>query len=217
MRLGWFALLPLCLATASPAITADEIVKRSGQILTGINDYTCLMTFSIRSADMRVPDTRVKIYFKKPDKFKPEAVDGDFAVLPKTYHLAIGNVLQRLAEEHRLTLSREQEIAGRKYYLLRAVPKDEDSPVDYHWIYVDAQTYTVGRLSTYPKDDKPVTLKMGYQRHGKGYLISTATIDAYQKRKTETGVINDPVVVNLRFDKYKVNVGLKDSIFRDEG
>ncbi|MCZ7597023.1 MAG: family 10 glycosylhydrolase [Gammaproteobacteria bacterium] len=66
------ALLLLTLAlSGAHAITVDEIVKGSRKVLDGVNDFTCIMTFTVRSTDMRVPPSRVRIKFKKPDKFRP--------------------------------------------------------------------------------------------------------------------------------------------------
>lgn len=203
----------LLLTSLAPAATMDEIIARSGKVLDGINDFVCVMTFNVRSADMRVPDSRVRIYFKKPDRFKPEAIDGDFAVLPETYHLAIGNVLQRLVEGHKPFLAREQAIAGRTHYAVKLVPREADAPVNYHWVYVDKERYTVSRLASYPKGEQPVTLNLTHRPYKQGYLLDRASIDAWQKRRSGGELKTVPMHVDLKFAKYQVNVGLKDSVF----
>ncbi len=206
-------LILLLAASAAPAITVQEIVSRSKHVLDGVNDFVCIMTFNVRSADMRVPDTRVRLYFKKPDRVKPEAIDKDFAVLPNTYHMAVGSVLDRLLDHNNARYIRDESLAGRPQWVLKLSPKESDTPILYHWVYVDQEQATVSRIATYPRQEKPATLNLTYQRWGKAWLPASATIDAYQKRKADEGVRWVPVTIRLGFSKYKVNVGLKDSQF----
>jgi outer membrane lipoprotein-sorting protein len=208
--------LLLCAVLTAPAraITVGEIVERGKHVLDGVNDFVCLMTFSVSSADMRVPDSKVRIFFKKPDKFRAEAVEGDFAVLPKTYHLAVGNVLERMVKENDTTYDRDENLGPRAQYVLRLLPKDENSPFQGHWVYVDQEHYTVTRIISYPRDDKPVVLSCGYQAWGKAFLVSSATIDGQQKRKDDDGEHYVPLRIKLAFTKYRVNVGLKDEEFK---
>jgi len=215
MRRAW-PWLALCLTvTATHAVTMDDILKGSRKVLDGVNDFTCIMTFTVRSADMRVPPSRVKIYFKKPDKFKPEAIDGDFAVLPNTYHFAIGNVLERMLDDHHAKILREQEVNGRDTWVLQLTPKEDGTPISRHLVYVDQQQYTINRITTYPVNDKPITLATTYRKIGKAYLPSEANIDGYTRRKKRGQETVEEVHIKLVWDKYKINVGLKDSLFDD--
>ncbi len=207
-------LLTVALSTAH-AITVDAIVKGSRKVLDGVNDFTCIMTFTVRSADMRVPPSRVKIYFKKPDKFKPEAIDGDFAVLPNTYHFAIGNVLERMLEDHDATVLRDEVVKGRDTWVLQLTPQEDDTPIGRHLVYVDQQQYTLNRITTYPRNDKPLTLSTTYKKIGKAYLPAEANIDGYTRRKRRGEETVEEVHIRLVWDQYKINVGLKDSLFEN--
>ncbi|MCC7491220.1 MAG: outer membrane lipoprotein-sorting protein [Fimbriimonadaceae bacterium] len=210
------ALLLLTLPAGARSIRLDELTSRSRQTMTGVNDFTCRMTFTVRASDLRVPESRLKIYFKKPDKFKPEAIDGDFAVLPKTYNLAIGNILERMLKDHTARILREETVRDRLTWVLKLTPQEEDQVISYHLVYVDQEQYTVSRLVSYPRQEKPATMNLTYLRQGQAWLPQTAAIDAVQKRKAKDGAVSEtPVAVRLRFDQYKVNVGLSDSIFKD--
>lgn len=208
--------LPVCLLLAcgsARAVTVAEIVERNRQVLAGVTDFSCLMTFTVRSTDIRVPDTRIRIYFKKPDRFKPEAVDQDFAVLPNTYRFAIGNVLERLVEEHRAVLLRSEERDGRRYHVLKMTPKEAQPPLLYHLIEVDAANATVSRMTSYLSDQKPSTVALSYEQHGSAWLPAGADIIGWQKRKMADGEEWDAVRVGITFTRYKLNLGLKDSFF----
>ena len=206
-------LLTIALPIAAHAVTVDDIVKGSRKVLDGVNDFTCIMTFTVRSADMRVPPSRVKLYFKKPDKFKPEALDGDFAVLPNTYHFAMGNVVERMTEDHNLKILRSDELSGRKVWVLQATPKEDDTPIVRHLLYVDQQQYTLNRITTYPRNERPLSLQINFAKHGKAYLPKDATIDGYTRRKRHGEETVEEVHIRLQWDKYRINVGLKDSDF----
>ena len=214
MNRRWILASLLLWSLSAGAATLEQIIERNKHVLDGVTDFTAIMTFTVRSADMRVPPSRVKIYFKKPDKFKPEPLDGDFAVLPNTYHLAIGNVLERLLKGNKAALVRQETLNNRAQYLIKITPKTSDSPLSYHLVYVDTERFTVTRVVTTPKHDQPATLKMSYEAHGKAWLPSEASIDGYHKTKDKDGqLVNQAVQVKLTFAKYRVNVGLSDKLF----
>ncbi|MBI2298958.1 MAG: outer membrane lipoprotein-sorting protein [Armatimonadetes bacterium] len=204
----------LCLTCPLAAETIEQIVARNKHMLDGINDFTCVMTFSVRSPSVRVPDSRVKLYFKKPDKFKPEPLDGDFAVVPKTYNLAVGNLLERMLKDHTVRLLGEEALNGREQCRLKLTPKAKDSPVSYHLLWVDREQATVSQVRTYPAKGPPATVTFTHQRQGRGYLPTSAQMEGTHRARE--GQPEEKVQVTIRFTDYKVNIGLADSIFADK-
>jgi outer membrane lipoprotein-sorting protein len=200
-------------AGACPALTVDELVAKSRQVLDGVKDFTCTMTFSVRAPDVRVPDTRSKILFKQPDKCKAKPLDGDFAVLPRVWRMAVGQVLARLAETHRLTLLREEEVQDRRQGVLKAEPKQEDREhIAYHLLWVDAERGTLTRVRTYPRQGTPVNIDLSHTQRGKAWLPERV-VAAGREPKAE-GKGDEEVRVTLRFGDYRVNVGLSDDEFK---
>lgn len=212
-RVSCGLLLALLWSSAAAAVTVQEIVDGNAKVQDGINDFTCLMTFSVRSPSVRVPDTRVKLYYKAPDRFKPEAVDGDFTVLPRTYRLAVGNILARLVKEHTVRLLGEETVNGRPCWRLKLAPQEPDTGLLYHLVSVDRERYTVARIRSYPQGEQPATLTMTQERHGRAWLPATATIEGLQKTRNSDQL--EQVTVAIKFTKYKTNVGLTDEFFKD--
>lgn len=203
----------LLLAGAAPGITVEQIVAGNRRVLDGINDFVCVMTFNISSTSVRVPDTRVRIYFKKPDRMKPEPIDGDFTVLPKTYRMAIGNVLERMVEEHTAKLLGEETVDGRRCYRLKLTPKEEGTGILYHLVDVDREQFTVIRVRTYPEGQQPATVSLRHERHGRGYLPSQAVLEA--SHRPREGEALEQVRATIRFTGYRINTGLSDAIFAE--
>lgn len=215
MRRWWPLILLCCCGLSARAVTVDEILTGSRKVLDGVNDFTCVMSFTVRSPDMRVPASRVRLYFKKPDKFKSEAIDGDFAVLPNSYRFAIGNVFERMLDDHTAKILRSEEVRGRPTWVLQMTPKDDGGPVVRHLVYVDQKQYTINRITTYPRNDKPLTLQTTYRRHGRAWLPADANIDGYARRRRKGEEQVEEVHIRLVWNQYKVNTGLKDSLFDD--
>ncbi|MCZ7597022.1 MAG: outer membrane lipoprotein-sorting protein [Gammaproteobacteria bacterium] len=110
---------------------------------------------------------------------------------------------------------REQEVNGRDTWVLQLTPQEEGTPIARHLVYVDQQQYTLNRITTYPRNDKPLTLSTTYGKFGKAYLPTEANIDGYTRRKRHGEETVEEVHIKLVWDKYKINVGLKDSEFED--
>lgn len=212
-RVGLGLLLALLAGGLAQAVTVQEIIDGNAKVQAGINDFSCLMSFSISSPSVRVPETRVKLYYKAPDRFKPEAVDGDFTVLPKTYRLAVGNILARLAKHNHARLLGEEEVNDRPCWRLKLTPKEPDTGVLYHLIEVDQERFTVSRIRTYPNGEQPVTLTLTQSQHGRAWLPATATIEALQKTRHDDQL--EQVRVVIKFTKYRTNLGLSDDFFKD--
>lgn len=210
-RLAWLTVL--LLAAAGQAATVDSILANSRKTLTGVDSFTCTLRFNLRSTSVRVPDSRARISFKLPDKFKAEPLDGDYAVLPSSWRFALGNALTRLAESCRLRLLRSEALGGRNQYVLRADEKDADLKGVYHILWVDAERYTVSALRTYQPDQQPVTMTMGYTRSNQAWLPNVVKIEAQFRNDNDQ---NEKLTADLSLTDYRVNVGLKDSDFDEQ-
>lgn len=201
--------------TALPclAISVEQITEKNKATLSGIKDFTCTMSFSVRGTSVRVPDSRAAILFKMPDKFKARPLDGDFAVLPKSWRFAMGNVLARLAQTCDVKLLREEPLGGRNQYVLRADERGDKRHGAYHLVWVDADSFTVGCVRSYEGNEKPVTMTIGYQQIGRAWLPNDVRLDATFRNKDQ----EESLKATLKMTDYKVNVGLTDDQFKDEG
>lgn len=199
----------LALAPASAA-TVEELIERNRHTLDGIHDFTTTLTFTVKSKSVRVPRSRAKLFYKQPDKFKAKPLDGDVTVLPRTWRFAVSNVLSRLAHDHALSLLREESYHDRPHYVLKAVPKAKDDPLEYHLLWLDSEHATVTLMRSYPKQGPPASLAVTYLKQGQGWLPSRADVEGTAQRK---GGGDEKFAVTLAFADYAVNTGLSDSLF----
>lgn len=207
----------ICAATTVQAGPLEDILARSRHVADGVKDFTVVMTFRVQSTSARVPDSRVRIYYKAPDKFKPVPLDGDFTVLPRTYNFALGSVVDRLLEHHKPVLLAEQSIDGRAQHVIKLNPDEPGGPIQYHLLYLDRETYVVRRIRTYPANEAPVQLDVTHQRVS-GFLMPTEVRVSGESAREVNGERQvERFSVTMKFDGYRVNTGLDDSIFRDEG
>lgn len=195
------------------AITVEQVIEKNKATLTGIKDFTCVLSFSVKGTSVRVPDSRASILFKMPDKFRAKPLDGDFAVLPRSWRFAVGNIVARLAATCDLKVLREEDLGGRKQYVLRADERGDKGGGRYHLLWVDAERFTVGALRSYEPKEQPATMTLGYTAQGKAWLPCEVRINASFHHRDQEETLN----ATLKLTDYKVNVGLTDDQFKDEG
>lgn len=210
MRRSSLLVLLLVCAVGASAATVESILAASSRTLEGVRDFTCTMTFSVRSTSVRVPESRAKIAYKVPDKFRAEPQDGDFAVLPSTWKFALGNTLQELREHTTMRLLREERLGERNQYVIRA--DEKDSPGSYYLLWVDTERSTLSAIRTYEPEMEPITMTMGYRREGRAWLPTVANMQA--KVPGADGQIEE-MRANLKLEGYRVNVGLTDAYFAE--
>jgi outer membrane lipoprotein-sorting protein len=215
---GWrlTAMLFVALVRPAAADTVDDVIAGNRHTMDGVKDFTAVMYVKVNSDQVRVPESRAKVLFKAPDKFRAQPMDGDFAVMPRTWHSAVGNVLARLAEHCTVTLLRRETLGDRDYYVLKAVPKDDNDPIARHLLWVDTERYYVGVLRSYPREGPPATVRLGYVKHDQAWLVETATLEITIKARDDDGKSKtETLSADVRFEDYHVNVGLTDDQFKD--
>lgn len=214
-RATWLALL-LITAAATQAVTIDEIVARSKQATAGLRDFTCLLTFSVRSTSARVPDSRVRLYYKAPDKFKPVPLGDDFTVLPRTYNVALGSVVERMMKDNRAVLLPQQSIDDRPMHVLKLVPKEENDLVQYNLLFLDAGTFLPRRIRTYRVGAPPITVDVTHSRVAGLWMPTRVTVQGEETRTVDGEQRTERFQVTMAFSEYAVNQGLSDDVFEDQ-
>lgn len=206
----------LVVATASQAITVEEIVRRSKQATAGLKDFSCLLTFQVRATSARVPDSRVRLYYKAPDKFKPVPLGDDFTVLPRTYNLALGSVVERMMKDNRAVVLEPQRIDDRPMHVLKLIPKEAVDGLQYNLLFLDAETFLVRRMRTYRTEGAPITIDVTHQRISGLWMPTRVSVQGEEKTNVDGQERLERFTVSMVFSDYNVNQGLDDAIFEDE-
>jgi len=207
--------------------SAEEILTRAARLFQGLNDYSVVLTLSVQSEEVRVPETKIRAYYKRPDKFKLESLDRSFVLIPRVGDqqtmFALGDVLGRLKMHSDYSLLRTEEWGGRRHYVLQFVPRNPDRERPRVLAWLDAERYTLTRLQFNPRRGSgEVTVTVGYGRVAQRFWLPTRVevrMSGFAPaRPRGPGKKSSPppeVRLSLTFRDYRVNQGLPDRLFAE--
>lgn len=211
-------LLHICRA-GSTAVSAKHVLENASKHYDVIKDYVVDAVLTVDSPSMHIPETSVRIYYKKPDKVHVES-KGGFAILPKN-GLVMGNPVRDLMSADYLPIVGSARIGNRDCYIIRADFASDDRPMESK-VWIDKKDWLVMRISANPGYGPSVDVELKYlQVQGKywlpAYTKAQLSIPPITRRRGgfKPG-IPQPTTAVIRFANYIVNKGIDDSIFAEK-
>lgn len=184
-----------------------------------VKDYTATLTAKVDMERLRIPEMKIKIYFKQPNKVHVESKN--FAMLPRE-GLALNP--SDLLSKFDATLMGSEMRNGVKHYKLRLVSKPEKNrPPRESFIWVDGTRWVVTQLESTPMEGRTITVFFEYMAVDGRY-----TLPASMKASFDFSVSSDTLTqqmysgrnsvprkgsVEIYYSDYQVNTGLSDEIF----
>src|SRR5262245_56175854 len=114
-------------ATVSHAQDMSELINKVRAKLDQVNDYVADGTLKTDVSFIKAPSGRVKLYFKKPDKFKLKK-DGGISILPKGGVSVSMNSIVTTKDFVSLAAG-ETSIDGIIVKIVKLLPLDESSSI----------------------------------------------------------------------------------------
>lgn len=199
-------------------ITAEKILQSVKANFDAVQDYTAQLTAKVNMERLRIPEMKVTIYFKQPNKVHIESKN--FAMLPREgFALHPSDLLTKFDA----TLMGTEEKNGALQYKLRLISKPEKGhPPRESFIWIDPSQWTVTHLESTPAEGRKVTVDFEYAKiEGKFILPASlkASFDFEQNPDSPAERIYSPNriprkgSVEIFYSDYKVNQGLSDEIF----
>lgn len=208
-------LLLITTSVMAEELTAKQILQKAASHYEVVNDYTVEAMLSVKSPSVHVPETPVKIYFKKPDKLQVESKDG-FAVMPKQ-GIIVGNPLTDLMKGSELSIAGSEKILDTDCYMIKSTYQQEGRFVQ-STVWIDKKNWLVRQVHAKSEWGPSINVKLWYSKVAKKYWMPRSTaaqislppIPGDESAKAKSG---QPTIVQIRFSKYRVNTGLDDKIF----
>jgi outer membrane lipoprotein-sorting protein len=223
MKRVCIVLLLACAAVSLQAqkqktLTADDILKNVKANFDAVQDYTAQLTGKVSMERLKVPQMKVKIYFKQPNKFKTESKGTSF--LPKNIlDLNPGDLLSKFDA----SLLGKEENDGKTFYKIRLVTKAaKGKQVRESFIWVEESRWTITKLEAYPTEGRKIEVLIESMLMDGKYILPqkiSATFDFEQNPDSLAERIYSPQRVprkgsaELIYSDYKVNTGLTDEFF----
>lgn len=214
----------------SSAQDMTALVMKVKAKLDQVNDYEADGRMKTDVAFIKAPVGKVKIYFKKPNKFRLRK-DGGISLLPKGgVSVNISSIVT--TDEFVALAAGEAAVAGIKTKVVKMLPVNENSDVVLTTMYIDEANLLVRKAVTTTKENGTYEIEMTYGKFAnfglpdkvtfsfntKNYKLPkglTLEFDDNEKPLTEEQKLkNKKGRVEIVYTNYAINKGIADAVFK---
>lgn len=194
-----------------------------------VNDYTAEGTLKTNITFIKVPVSKIKVFFKKPDKFRLRKESG-ISVLPKGGFSVNMNSLVMITDAMALDAG-TAVINGTTTRVVKLLPNSENSDVVLSTLYIDETSLLVRKAVTTTRENGTYEITLSYGQYS-SYALPDKVIFAFntkdyklpkgltlefedgQKTSDMDKLKNKKGKVEIVYRSYTINKGVDDSVFK---
>ena len=224
-----FLFFTLTLSFAASAQDMTELIKKVKAKLDQVNDYVAEGVLKTDVTFIKAPAGKVKVYFKKPDKFKLKK-DGGISILPKGgVSVNTGNII--MIDSFVALAAGEIVVEGFKTTIVKLLPTSENSEIVLSTLYIDETNLLVRKAVTTTKENGTYEIALTYGKYSnyglpdkivfsfntKDYKLPkgvTLEFDEEDKNTNADKLKNKKGKVEIIYSAYTINKGVDDSVFK---
>jgi hypothetical protein len=208
---------------------ASVLAQKVKAKLATVNDYQASGIMKTDVSFMKVPQSEVMIYYKKPNKFRIKKQDG-ITVTPKGgVSINLNSVIA--GDNYAAVNAGMGNINGTAVTIIKLLPLDENSEVVVSTLYIDEKKLLICKATTTTKDNGTYEMEMVYGKFAVWGLPDKVTFIFNTKDyKLPKGLAFDydsgaqPVdpnaskttkgKVEIYYSNYTINKGIDESLFQ---
>ncbi|MCX7875262.1 MAG: hypothetical protein N2321_03725 [Melioribacteraceae bacterium] len=202
----------------------EDILKKVKNKFEQIKDYQADVVVKLNMEAVKVPDTKAKVFFKQPNKYKVES-DG-FAMLPK--QSMNFSPVQLLQGDYTSVYVRTEKIENNIFDVIKIIPNNDTTDIILSTMWINSSKYVIHKVETTTKrggtveidfnyDEKylplPIELKFSFNM-GEIKTNNNLTKKENQQQRVPVSMRVKGSVL-MQYSNYKINVGLSDKIFEE--
>ena len=230
MRKIVFVYIFLLVSFSSYSQDMTALIMRVKAKLDQVNDYEADGRMKTDVSFIKAPIGKVKVYFKKPNKFRLKK-DGGISLLPKGGVSVNMNSIFATSDFVALAAG-EAMIGGSKTRIVKLLPVNENSDIVLTTMYIDETNLLVKKAVTTTRENGTYEIEMSYGQYTQYGLpdkvVFTFNTKDYKLPKGITLEFNDeekPLSeadklknkkgrVEITYTNYQINKGLPDAVFK---
>lgn len=208
----------------------EQILQKVVANFERVMDYEVDVNIKVDVEFLKVPESNAKIFFKQPDKISLKS-EG-FAMLPKNgFDFSPSSLLKG---DYTSIYEREDVIDGYRTSLIKVIPLGTDGDVILSTIWIDEQKNVIRKVESTTKVNGTFTIDFSYDEKinyplPSGMIFSfnidklnlpsgmMGETETKKKSKSDSASSMTKGRVYVSYSNYKVNKGIPDSVFEDEG
>ncbi len=208
---------------------ATVLVNKVKAKLNQVNDYVAEGRMKTDVAFIKAPVGKVKVYFKKPNKFKLKR-DGGISILPKGGVTV--NMSSLLTSDNFMAIAVGDAIVnGIKVKEIKLLPTSENGDVVLSTLYIDEANLLIVKASTTTKENGSFEIEMTYGKFAnyalpdklifsfntKDYKIPKGVTLEFEEEAKQTEaekIKRKKGKIEITYTNYTINKGIDDAIFK---
>lgn len=208
---------------------ADKLVKEVKAKLDAVNDYQATGKLKTDVAFLKLPISRVQVFYKRPNRFKIKK-DSGISLLPKNgMSINLNNVLMQ--DQFVAVNAGTAILNGATLKLVKLLPLSENSDLVLTTLYIDDKKLLIMKAISTTRDNGTYDMQFYYGRFAQ-YSLPDKVIFSFQTKdyklpkgitfEYESGEVAKAAEkakdkkgkVEITYDQYIINKGVSDQIFR---
>jgi outer membrane lipoprotein-sorting protein len=207
-----------------------DLLKKVRAKLDLVKDYKASGNLKTDVSFLKIPVSKVNVYYKKPDQFRIKK-DGGISLLPKGGVSVNLNALMTTGEYVAVDAG-EAVVNSLKLKVIKLLAVDEASEIILSTLYIDEQTLLIKKAVTTTRENGTYEMEMQYGKfiqwglpdkvvvtfNTKDYKLPkgvTFEYEAGEKPVTkEDALKNKKGKVEITYQSYQINQGISDAVFK---
>ena len=222
-------LIAISTAFNTSAQEVNTLVKQVKNKLDKVDNYVAEGRMKTDVAFIKAPAGKVKIFYKRPNKFKLKR-DGGISLLPKGgVSVNMNSVLDN--SDYLVLDAGTTTVGTTKVKVVKLVPTNDNSDVVLTTLYIDETNLLIKKASSTTKENGTYDMEMIYGRFAayglpdkvifafntKDYKLPkgvTMEFDSGEKKSDADKMKNKKGRVEINYTSYLINKGVADSEFK---
>jgi outer membrane lipoprotein-sorting protein len=217
----------LSLPVMAQDVTA--LVNKVKAKLDLVKDYKAVGRLKTDVAFLKIPVSKVNVFYKNPDRFKIKK-DGGISLLPKGgVSINLGSLMT--SGQFVAVPAGEATIGSSLYTIVKLLPLQENGDVVLTTMYIDDKNLLIKKATTTTKENGTYEMEMTYGKYAslglpdkvvfsfntKDYKLPKGVTFEYdsgeKQRSIEDKAKNKKGKVEIIYNSYSINQGIPDSVF----
>jgi outer membrane lipoprotein-sorting protein len=224
----------VCLIFSMQQLFAQEEVELVNKVkakLDKVNDYQAKGKMKMDVSFIDAPESKVTLYYKKPNKFKVEK-NGGISILPKGgISINLSSLLSN--GDYDIVPSKDAVLNGVNTKVVKLLPTGENSEVVLTTLYIDEKALVVRKATVTTRESGSYEIELNYGKYAewglpdkvvfsfntKDYKLPKGITFEYEKggKKKEDTLKNKKGKVEITYSSYVINKGVDDKVFETSG
>ena len=206
------------------------LIQKVGAKIERVNNYTAEGKMKTNVAFLKVPESVVKIYFKKPNRLKIKNEKGISFVPKGAVSINLSNIIN--GEKYTALDAGMDKIGNTVVRVVKLLPVDDNADIVLSTVYIDEANLVIKKAKTTTRENGSYQLEMTYGIYTAyglpDKIIFTFNTKEYKlpkgitfdfddgtaaKKNIPQGLNKNQGQAEITFDSYIINKGVSDALF----